>query len=118
MQQYPSRTALQYETGEECEKLVTEYLRNLRKHVEGNIRKKLTEPVWKNNGPPHYIITVPAVWDPKAWDTTRSCAEKAGMGKDVQIITEPEAAGIYALKNIAQPLKKDDTFVMCDAGGG
>jgi len=38
---------------------------------------------------------------------------------DIQIITEPEAAGIYALKTMKTlPLKVNDTFVMCDAGGG
>lgn len=53
----------------------------------------------------------------QAQATTRHCAEKAGMG-NMQIITEPEAAGIYALKNMRLGLKEDDTFVLCDAGGG
>ena len=72
------------------------------------------------NNVPHYIITVPAVWKEKEQATTRACAEKAGMGNkyDIQIITEPEAAGIWALRNMNLPLKKGDTFVMCDAGGG
>jgi len=34
------------------------------------------------------------------------------------MITEPEAAGIWALRNMSVPLEKGDTFVMVDAGGG
>lgn len=42
------------------------------------------------------------------------------MGDHVQIITEPEAAGIYALTSMPATifLKKNDTFVLCGAGGG
>jgi hypothetical protein len=43
------------------------------------------------------------------------------MGNEdtLQIISEPEAAGIYALGNFdSQDLEIDDTFVVCDAGGG
>jgi hypothetical protein len=41
------------------------------------------------------------------------------MGRtNIQIITEPEAAGIYALKNMKLGLKEGETFVLCDAGGG
>lgn len=69
-----------------------------------------------------YIITVPAVWPEAAQNTTRRCAENAGMAstRPVQIITEPEAAGIYALEHMSQEigLSEGDTFVICDAGGG
>ncbi|TGO86065.1 hypothetical protein BPOR_0338g00020 [Botrytis porri] len=68
---------------------------------------------------PKYIITVPAVWDDKAQGRTQECAKQAGMGDHVQIITEPEAAGIYALTNMPTTfLKKNETFILCDAGGG
>lgn len=42
-----------------------------------------------------------------------------GNGRKLQIITEPEAAAIYALDTMdPTELKVGDTFVLCDAGGG
>lgn len=64
---------------------------------------------------------MPAVWSDLAQAKTRTCAEQAGMGKGsaLHIITEPEAAAMYAL-DIMDPhdIEIDDTFVLCDAGGG
>lgn len=41
------------------------------------------------------------------------------MGKGLQIISEPEAAAIYALHAMdPHSIKVGDTFVLCDAGGG
>ena len=42
-----------------------------------------------------------------------------GSGQALHIITEPEAAAMYAL-DVMDPhnLKVGDTFVLCDAGGG
>ena len=66
-----------------------------------------------------YIITVPAVWSDSAQAKTRSCAEAAGMGRNLQIISEPEAAAIYALHAMdPHSIQVGDTFVLCDAGGG
>ena len=42
-----------------------------------------------------------------------------GQGDRLQIISEPEAAATYALDALdPHDLKVDDTFVLCDAGGG
>ena len=42
-----------------------------------------------------------------------------GRGDKLQIISEPEAAATYALDALdPHDLKVDDTFVLCDAGGG
>ena len=41
------------------------------------------------------------------------------MGKDLQIISEPEAAAIYALHAMdPHSIQVGDSFVLCDAGGG
>ena len=51
----------------------------------------------------------------------RACADAAGMGAGAapHIISEPEAAALYAL-NALDPhgIKIGDTFMICDAGGG
>ncbi len=42
-----------------------------------------------------------------------------GVGSSLQIVSEPEAAAIYALDAMdPHDIKKGDTFVLCDAGGG
>ena len=42
-----------------------------------------------------------------------------GRGDKLQIISEPEAAATYALDALdPHELKVNDTFVLCDAGGG
>lgn len=119
---YP-KTAIQPKP-EHVEKLITDYLRVLREHADGRIKASfagvgdalLRQISWE------YIITVPAVWPATAQNTTRKCAVDAGMEPSVpvQIITEPEAAGIYALDHMSRELDLGigSTFVICDAGGG
>ena len=114
---YPSKTALPYPIGPECEGLVTHFLRGLRtaadEYMNGTDRKLAGVPK-------EYIITVPAMWTDRAQDATRRCAEAAGMGSsdDIHVIAEPEAAGIYALDELAYEASVGDAFVVCDAGGG
>jgi hypothetical protein len=50
-----------------------------------------------------------------------SCASRAGMGKEnnILIISEPEAAWIYALDTMnPNDIHVDDTFVVCNMSGG
>lgn len=104
----------------ECEKHVVNYLTALRKHTDTYLKDRFGEAFWRTT-PREYIITVPAIWLDKSKDTTLACAEKAGMGSrnKIQIVAEPEAAGIYALQSMENiDLKDNDTFVICDAGGG
>lgn len=118
--EYPSATALPARYGAECEKLVVDYLTSLRECADEYLRSRIDGEVLRTT-PREYIITVPAVWSDKAQYDTRVCAERAGMGGrgDIQIISEPEAAGIYALNTMRNlGLHENDTFVLCDAGGG
>ncbi|MCJ1230796.1 hypothetical protein MMC12_007470 [Toensbergia leucococca] len=102
------------------ETLVTDYLTALRRHAEQILRYKLPQGAFQST-PLEFVITVPAVWSDAAQAKTRACAERAGMGSGqaLHIITEPEAAAMYAL-DVMDPhnLKVGDTFVLCDAGGG
>ncbi|KAI1736876.1 actin-like ATPase domain-containing protein [Xylaria scruposa] len=119
---YP-KTAIQPKP-EHLEKLVTDYLRILREHTEANIigTYSISSDALLRGIPWEYIITVPAVWPETAQNTTRKCAKEAGMAfySPVQIISEPEAAGIFALEHMGREigLAVGDTFVICDAGGG
>ena len=101
-------------------KMVTDYLTALRRHAEQVLRYKLPSSAVQST-PLEFVITVPAVWSDAAQAKTRACAEAAGMGKGsaLHIISEPEAAAIYALDAMdPHNIKVGDTFVLCDAGGG
>ncbi|KAL1615853.1 hypothetical protein SLS56_011655 [Neofusicoccum ribis] len=105
------------------EKLTVDYLKALREHAV----KQLQDTLTRNNilinlsSSIDYVVTIPAIWSAKAKDLTRSCASQAGMGDpdDIKVITEPEAAAMFELKERPpDDLQIGDTFVLCDAGGG
>ncbi|KAL6715322.1 hypothetical protein ACLMJK_007587 [Lecanora helva] len=124
----PSRSELasKYASGTDDEPaynvddVVIEYLTALREHTEHYLMEKLSSAALRQT-PIEYIITTPAVWSDAGQARTRRCAEAAGMGKGdaLQIISEPEAAAVYAFE-ITHPhnIRVGDTFVLCDAGGG
>lgn len=117
---YPDPLACPPAYDASAEKLVKDYLTALRKHVEQILRYKLPQSALHST-PIEFIITVPAVWSDSAQAKTRACAEEAGMGvgSALHIISEPEAAAMYALDAMdPHDLNVDDTFLLCDAGGG
>ncbi len=133
---FPDPMAAPPAYGTPPEKLVKDYLTALRKHAEQILRYKLPQSAFQSTaiefivGPTRHKIsdttkieqiTVPAVWSDLAQAKTRACAEQAGMGvgSALHIISEPEAAAMYAL-DVMDPhnIKVGDTFILCDAGGG
>lgn len=103
-----------------AETLVVDYLSKLRSHFVSVLKQKLPASVLDTT-PMQYTITHPAIWSTTAVAATKRCAEKAGMneGENLQLVTEPEAAAIWALPRIV-PYKPQvgDSFILCDAGGG
>ncbi|KAF8243913.1 actin-like ATPase domain-containing protein [Wilcoxina mikolae CBS 423.85] len=80
------------------------------------------DSTWVRSSRVEYVLTIPAIWDDAARDLMVQAAEKAGFGKhraDFNLVNEPESAAAYTLQAI-QPasLKRGDTFIVCDAGGG
>lgn len=117
IKKYKSQTALPPVKSEECENLVVNYLSGVKGAVDAFFTANPDENVARC--PRDYIITVPALWDHAEQEKTRRCAERAGMGEgtQLQIISEPEAACIYAIQTMLSP-NVHDTYVICDAGGG
>ncbi|OQO08638.1 hypothetical protein B0A48_06508 [Cryoendolithus antarcticus] len=103
-----------------CRKLVTDYLTALREGFDRCMEIQGFNANFQRDTPRRYIITVPAIWEDREKQVTQQCARDAGMGNGViPLIKEPEAAGIYALRCMGDHrLQVNDTFVLCDAGGG
>ena len=98
--------------------LTRDYLKKLHDHIISVLKSKLGEAVLATI-PVEYVLTVPAIWQDKAKDATRTAAKAAGFGDKIHMISEPEAAITYALDTMDVGIfKTGDTFVCCDAGGG
>ncbi len=99
---------------------VSDYLTEIRQHTIETLTRRYGE-AFMSSTPLEFVLTCPAVWSDAAKNTTLLAAEAAGMGRkeNIQMVSEPEAAAVYALKSI-QPnhLAVGDNFVVCDAGGG
>lgn len=111
--QYPDKDAAPPSYSRTAEQMVTDYLKALCKHTVDILKHKFGEGA-VNSTPFRYIVTVPAIWSDSAKAKTRRCAEQAGMGSVVQMISEPEAAAVYSL-DMMDPhgLEIGDTFVVC-----
>ncbi|KAK3683355.1 hypothetical protein B0T22DRAFT_246203 [Podospora appendiculata] len=108
--------------GHNVDKLVTDYMSALGDHLMYTIREKLGESVVKTT-PLEFVVTVPAIWSDLAKEKTKkACQEATGLSatkSPIHLISEPEAAAIYALHGLdPHGLKIGESFVICDAGGG
>ncbi|CAM1507993.1 Fc.00g048410.m01.CDS01 [Cosmosporella sp. VM-42] len=79
------------------------------------------------NLPLRVAITVPAIWPDYAKSAMRDAAKIAGITRDREIgdttlilVDEPEAAALASLfQHSSFPeIRKNESFVVCDAGGG
>lgn len=123
MPRYVSEDALDRQlilSGKTAEDAVADYLSLAFSHVKHVMKNRFGEHMVETT-PIDVILTVPAVWSDAAKDATLSAAEKAGMGTEITMISEPEAAAHYAINSIDNQhkiLNAEDNFIVCDAGGG
>ncbi|THY77779.1 hypothetical protein D6C86_07246 [Aureobasidium pullulans] len=99
---------------------VSDYMSVVFKHAKDAMIVKYGEPMVSNT-PIRIVLTVPAVWSDAAKNATLRAAEKAGMGTNICMISEPEAASHYAVTSINQKRKIiniGDNLIICDCGGG
>ncbi|KAF7532041.1 hypothetical protein G7054_g8324 [Neopestalotiopsis clavispora] len=103
---------------DDYERLVVDYLKSIKYHMDEQLAEVDSQvPALQRT----YVITAPSFWYYKEQNRIRSCAVKAGLGRSdqLQLISDPEAAAIWALERTTKlKLKVGDTFVVCDAGGG
>jgi molecular chaperone DnaK (HSP70) len=128
--------------GKSARAVVKDYLQELYQFLVQSIEKDIGREVL-NTMPMECWITIPAIWSDRAQADTRAAALEAGFGSrksdKVNVIPEPEAGALYALKpylgeravnpikvsNYRSPfdsLTADDQagehFLICDCGGG
>ncbi|KAF8247380.1 actin-like ATPase domain-containing protein [Wilcoxina mikolae CBS 423.85] len=101
--------------------VVEDFLSSVLKITTESIERTY-ETQWVRESTVEYVLTVPAIWTDSAKALMVKAAERAGFGVhrvDFNLVSEPESAAAYTLKAI-QPndLNKNDTFIICDAGGG
>ncbi|OJD36554.1 hsp70 family protein [Diplodia corticola] len=103
-----------------------DYLKGLYDYMVTVLSKKYSPDVYAVT-PVECWITVPAIWSDAAKDATRSAALDAGFGSrqfdKVNIIPEPEAAALAALKPhlvsaSIDPIRPGENVLVCDCGGG
>ena len=112
--------------GKKAVDVVADYLSKVHEHIIEAIKEKCGGSDFFDVTPIEYWLTVPAIWSDEAKFATREAALKAGFGAremdEVNLIPEPEAAAVLALKaslDHTDDLVKPQTGVLvCDCGGG
>ncbi|KAK3116935.1 hypothetical protein LTR53_002158 [Teratosphaeriaceae sp. CCFEE 6253] len=98
--------------------IIAEYLRALFAHTKITLARRYSQQ-FVDNTKLTLVLTVPAVWSDAAKDATFKAAEAAGIGDNLAMISEPEAAAIYTLQALqVKHLSIGHNFVVVDAGGG
>lgn len=106
--------------------VVRDFLSQVYQHTIRTIERELSPEVLQTL-PMQCWITVPAIWSDGAQHATREAAIQAGFGSrqsdSVSMITEPEAAALWALKphlspSAVDPLHIGEHILVCDCGGG
>ncbi|KAF5656550.1 heat shock 70 kDa 12B [Fusarium heterosporum] len=104
-------------------RIVGLYLKNIWEHTYAALRSILDI----ENLPLRVAITIPAIWPAYAQSAMREAAKIAGImdyreiGETTLILVqEPEAAALASLfqRNSFPEIQKNESFVVCDAGGG
>lgn len=100
--------------------VAADYLNRLWGHATSTLKSRFGEAFFEDIQI-KLVLTIPAIWDHRAQEMTKTAAQKAGMtnraNMKLELVSEPEAAARYVF-NESLSLKVGDAFVVCDAGGG
>lgn len=84
------------------EDVVSDYLGALWNYTKEDIRKRVSDEDWESSYNTWVVLTVPAVWSKMAKQNTYAAALKAGLGDNIQLVAEPEAAALATLREKAE----------------
>ncbi|PUU75808.1 hypothetical protein B9Z19DRAFT_1030174 [Tuber borchii] len=113
--------------GKTAAETTTDYLKLLYTHLMKTLQQRFIRTLY--NTPIQFVLTTPAIWSHEAQNATFQAAKDAGFtsraGDTLTMVSEPEAAASYCLKEIYHerlnsdsPLEPGERIVICDAGGG
>ncbi|KAG9501001.1 hypothetical protein J7337_006683 [Fusarium musae] len=107
-------------SGRNTDELVTDFIAQLVEHLMYTLREKLGSGLVKSTSL-EFVIMVPAIWSDLAKEKTKKACEQAMISASehhVHLVSEPEAAAIYALHDLdLNALHPGDTIVVVDTGG-
>lgn len=78
--------------------VVSDYLAKVWEYAMKEIARKQGEN-FRDSYKLKVIMSVPAMWTPVAKERTLQAARKAGLGTDISLVTEPEAAALATMKD-------------------
>jgi molecular chaperone DnaK (HSP70) len=99
----------------------TDFLKCIHKYIQNTHLPRQYGAQFLRNQRIAYVVTVPAIWGPKAQALTLEAASKAfETSKDeLTLVPEPEAAALFCATTCEEvDLTDGDQFLLCDAGGG
>lgn len=95
---------------------VADYLTELWKHTKAEVSQRYGNHLLSRTRL-EVILVFPAQWTDSAKEATLKAAEKAELGGRLLLISEPEAAAVYALHTIYPSyLEVGYNFIVCNAG--
>ncbi|EXX60002.1 uncharacterized protein OCT59_009716 [Rhizophagus irregularis] len=100
-------------------KAIADYLKEIGKVIKDTLATHWNVDFFENV---LLVLTIPAEYSEKDYDIMRECAHDANLindksSKNLQFITEPEAAAIYCMENELQEDEIGTTFIVVDCGG-
>lgn len=112
--------------GKTAVEVIADYLREIWVHSLQAIKRTKGRNLVEGT-PFHVVLTVPAIWKDYARDRMRTAVEAAGILSErlcgpttLDLISEPEAAALSTIPELGErgDLDANDSFVVCDCGGG
>lgn len=106
--------------------VIADYLREIWVHSLQAIKRTKGRNLVEGT-PFHVVVTVPAIWKDYARVRMRTAVETAGILNErlcgpttLDLISEPEAAALSTIPELGErgDLDVNDSFVVCDCGGG
>jgi len=97
--------------GKTAAETTTDYLKLLYTHLMETLRQRFIRTLY--NTPIQFVLTTPAIWSHEAQNATCQAAKDAGFtsraGDTLTMVSEPEAAASYCLKEIYHERSNSDS---------
>ncbi|RIA79239.1 hypothetical protein C1645_841196 [Glomus cerebriforme] len=108
--------------GLDFEKAISDYLAQMKPLISETLDKRWPGIKFTQV---RFVFTVPAEWKPYTIGILQDCIHEAGftvkrqLNNNLEFITEPEAAALYAMKKLEEhKIKAGSSFMVVDCGGG